>query len=119
MEINGKKVIVIGGASGMGRASAELLHARGASVAIFDREGGLVVKVAVGELGQHRFQLLGRPADVDDDAVVVEDGAPEGGVDHVGRAVQALRRPEGLASQAVGDHDVVADVHTEHGHSPS
>ena len=25
MEINGKKVIVIGGASGMGRASAELL----------------------------------------------------------------------------------------------
>ena len=39
MEINGKKVVVIGGASGMGRASAELLHARGASVAIFDREG--------------------------------------------------------------------------------
>ncbi len=31
MEINGKKVIVIGGASGMGRASAELLHARGAT----------------------------------------------------------------------------------------
>jgi NAD(P)-dependent dehydrogenase (short-subunit alcohol dehydrogenase family) len=37
MEINGKKVVVIGGASGMGRASAELLHAHGASVAIFDR----------------------------------------------------------------------------------
>ena len=30
MEINGKKVVVIGGASGMGRASAELLHERGA-----------------------------------------------------------------------------------------
>ena len=29
MEINGKKVVVIGGASGMGRASAELLAARG------------------------------------------------------------------------------------------
>ena len=28
MEINGKKVVVIGGASGMGRASAELLHER-------------------------------------------------------------------------------------------
>ena len=39
MEINGKKVIVIGGASGMGRASAELLAAKGASVAILDREG--------------------------------------------------------------------------------
>ena len=39
MEINGKKVVVIGGASGMGRASAELLAAKGASVAILDREG--------------------------------------------------------------------------------
>src|ERR1700735_389117 len=39
MDINGKKVVVIGGASGMGRASAELLHSHGASVAIFDREG--------------------------------------------------------------------------------
>src|SRR6201994_4516794 len=38
MEINGKKVVVIGGASGMGRASAELLAARGAQVAVLDRE---------------------------------------------------------------------------------
>src|SRR5271169_5752605 len=39
MEINGKKVVVIGGASGMGRASAELLADRGADVAVLDREG--------------------------------------------------------------------------------
>ncbi|WP_099024750.1 SDR family NAD(P)-dependent oxidoreductase [Mycolicibacterium palauense] len=39
MDINGKKVIVIGGASGMGRASAELLADKGADVAILDREG--------------------------------------------------------------------------------
>ncbi|MET0901557.1 MAG: SDR family NAD(P)-dependent oxidoreductase [Mycobacterium sp.] len=39
MEINGKKAIVVGGASGMGRASAELLAAKGAGVAILDREG--------------------------------------------------------------------------------
>jgi NAD(P)-dependent dehydrogenase (short-subunit alcohol dehydrogenase family) len=39
MEINGKKVVVIGGASGMGRASAELLAERGADVAVLDREG--------------------------------------------------------------------------------
>lgn len=38
MEVNGKKVVVVGGASGMGRASAELLSERGASVAILDRE---------------------------------------------------------------------------------
>ena len=39
MEINGKKVVVIGGASGMGRASAELLAERGADVVVLDREG--------------------------------------------------------------------------------
>ena len=39
MEINGKNVVVIGGASGFGRATAELLAAKGANVAILDREG--------------------------------------------------------------------------------
>jgi NAD(P)-dependent dehydrogenase (short-subunit alcohol dehydrogenase family) len=50
MEINGKKVVVIGGASGMGRASAELLAERGADVAVLDREGsdGKTVAEAVG-----------------------------------------------------------------------
>jgi NAD(P)-dependent dehydrogenase (short-subunit alcohol dehydrogenase family) len=37
MEISGKKAIVVGGASGFGRATAESLVARGASVAILDR----------------------------------------------------------------------------------
>jgi NAD(P)-dependent dehydrogenase (short-subunit alcohol dehydrogenase family) len=36
VEINGKKAVVFGGASGMGRSSAELLAAQGASVAIAD-----------------------------------------------------------------------------------
>src|SRR5579875_708980 len=36
MEIVGKKAVIVGGASGMARASAELLHERGASVAILD-----------------------------------------------------------------------------------
>jgi len=50
MEIKGKKVVVIGGASGMGRASAELLAERGADVAVLDREGsdGKVVAEGVG-----------------------------------------------------------------------
>jgi NAD(P)-dependent dehydrogenase (short-subunit alcohol dehydrogenase family) len=39
MEISGKKAVVVGGASGMGRATAELFAARGASVAVLDRPG--------------------------------------------------------------------------------
>ena len=66
MEINGKKVIVIGGASGMGRASAELLHAHGASVAIFDREGSDGKEVAAGIGGDFY------PVDVTDFAATEE-----------------------------------------------
>jgi NAD(P)-dependent dehydrogenase (short-subunit alcohol dehydrogenase family) len=36
VEIKGKKAVIVGGASGMARASAELLHEKGASVAILD-----------------------------------------------------------------------------------
>jgi NAD(P)-dependent dehydrogenase (short-subunit alcohol dehydrogenase family) len=46
MEISGKKAIVVGGASGMGRATAELLAARGAAVAVLDRENSDGAKVA-------------------------------------------------------------------------
>jgi NAD(P)-dependent dehydrogenase (short-subunit alcohol dehydrogenase family) len=36
VEIEGKSAVVVGGASGMARATAELLHQRGASIAIVD-----------------------------------------------------------------------------------
>ncbi len=36
MEISGKKAVIVGGASGMARASAEMLRERGAEVAILD-----------------------------------------------------------------------------------
>lgn len=50
MDVSGKKAVVVGGASGMGRASAELLAAKGADVAILDREGsdGKAVADALG-----------------------------------------------------------------------
>ncbi len=50
MDISGKKAVVVGGASGMGRASAELLAAKGADVAVLDREGseGAAVADALG-----------------------------------------------------------------------
>ena len=56
MEISGKKAIVVGGASGMGRASAELLAARGAAVAILDREGSDGGDVAAA-IGGHFFAV--------------------------------------------------------------
>jgi NAD(P)-dependent dehydrogenase (short-subunit alcohol dehydrogenase family) len=50
MEISGKKAIVVGGASGFGRATAESLIAHGASVAILDRaqSDGKAVAAEVG-----------------------------------------------------------------------
>ncbi|MFI6338972.1 SDR family NAD(P)-dependent oxidoreductase [Streptomyces sp. NPDC050535] len=52
MEIKGKKAVVFGGASGMGRASAELLAARGADVAVLDRPASAGAEVAAA-LGGH------------------------------------------------------------------
>jgi len=46
VEIKGKKAVVVGGASGMGRATAEALAARGANVAILDRQGSAGQEVA-------------------------------------------------------------------------
>ena len=37
MEIAGKKAVIVGGASGFGRATVEALAKRGASVAVLDR----------------------------------------------------------------------------------
>ncbi|SEG88564.1 NAD(P)-dependent dehydrogenase, short-chain alcohol dehydrogenase family [Thermomonospora echinospora] len=50
MEIKSKKVAVFGGASGMGRATAEAFAARGADVAVLDRpeSGGEAVAKALG-----------------------------------------------------------------------
>ena len=50
MEIKGKKAVVVGGASGMAKAAAELLVERGASVAILDRpqSAGSDVATALG-----------------------------------------------------------------------
>ena len=50
MEIEGKKAVVVGGASGFGRATAEALAKRGASVAVLDRpqSNGKEVADAIG-----------------------------------------------------------------------
>ena len=62
------------------------------------------------------MRLLCRPPDVDHDVVGVR-GRLES-VDDVGGPVKALRGPEHLPTEAVGDHHVVPDGHAEHGTTP-
>jgi NAD(P)-dependent dehydrogenase (short-subunit alcohol dehydrogenase family) len=64
VEIEGKLAIIVGGASGMARASAELLHKRGASVAIVDLPTSAGAEVAAGLDGT--FHAL----DITDDEAV-------------------------------------------------
>ncbi|MFF1630111.1 SDR family NAD(P)-dependent oxidoreductase, partial [Streptomyces sp. NPDC058272] len=58
-DFTGLKALVTGGASGIGRATADLLAARGAQVAVLDLDPSSVDK-----------PLLGYRADVTDDASV-------------------------------------------------
>lgn len=48
MRIEGKKAVVVGGASGMAKASAQMLHERGAQVAILDLPSSAGAQVAAG-----------------------------------------------------------------------
>jgi NAD(P)-dependent dehydrogenase (short-subunit alcohol dehydrogenase family) len=64
VEITGKGAVVVGGASGMARASAELLRQRGASIAILDLPASAGAEVAAGLDGSFH------PVDVTDEAGV-------------------------------------------------
>lgn len=82
MELRGKAAVVVGGASGMARATAERLAAGGARVAILDlaKSGGAEVAAAIG--GGAIF----RPADITDFdgvAAVLDDVATTLGGIHI------------------------------------
>jgi NAD(P)-dependent dehydrogenase (short-subunit alcohol dehydrogenase family) len=62
VQLDGKSAIVVGGASGMAKASAELLVGRGVSVAILDRPQSAGAEVATALGGTFH------PVDVTDDA---------------------------------------------------
>lgn len=102
MEINGKKAVVVGGASGMGRASAELFAARGADVAILDRESSDGKAVAEG-IGAAFY-----PVDVTDFAGTEE--TLQSAVDKLGgRHVIVTTAGGGIAKRTLtknGPHDL-------------
>lgn len=60
MDVNGKAAIVTGGASGLGRATAEALVKAGAKVALLDRNADLTAETAAA------IGALATPADVTD-----------------------------------------------------
>jgi NAD(P)-dependent dehydrogenase (short-subunit alcohol dehydrogenase family) len=85
---DGRRALVTGGASGIGRASAELLLERGARVALFDLDAGRVAETAdaLGAGG-------GFATDVRDETAVA---------DALGRVADALVGPADLLVNAAG-----------------
>jgi NAD(P)-dependent dehydrogenase (short-subunit alcohol dehydrogenase family) len=57
MEIGGKKAVIVGGASGLGRATAEALAKRGASVAVLDRPPSKGKEVADAIAGSYELDV--------------------------------------------------------------
>ena len=64
MDINNKVAVITGGASGLGRATANLLHSKGAKIAIFDMNDELGAQAA-GELGDGAIYCNVNVADED------------------------------------------------------
>jgi NAD(P)-dependent dehydrogenase (short-subunit alcohol dehydrogenase family) len=79
VELKGKKAVIVGGASGMARASAELLVEREVAVAILDRPQSAGAEVAAGLGGTFH------PVDVTDDAGT--EAAIDAAVDALGGEV--------------------------------
>jgi NAD(P)-dependent dehydrogenase (short-subunit alcohol dehydrogenase family) len=80
VEITGKKAVIVGGASGMARASAQLLHERGAAIAILD------LPASAGDEAAKELGGTFHPVDVTDDAGVeqaVNDAADALGGIHI------------------------------------
>src|SRR3954453_13557177 len=79
MDVKGKKAIVVGGASGMAKASAELLADKGASIAILDRPQ------SAGSDGATAIGGTFHPCDVTDAAAT--ESAIDAAVDALGGAL--------------------------------
>ena len=96
MRLAGRRVLVTGAASGIGRAVAELFRAEGAAVALLDRNAALLEEVAAGFTAGPPVTAL--PCDVtDEDAVaaaVARAATEMDGIDGiVGAAGVDLMRP--------------------------
>ncbi len=82
--LNGARVLVTGGASGMGRATARVFASEGAQVAVTDRDGDSAGRVAM-EIREAGFQAQSWTLDVSDaaaiEAITAEVAEAFGGLD--------------------------------------
>ena len=77
MDLKGKKVVVVGGSSGIGLATAEMAKRKGADVIVASRNAAKLDAVA------ERLNAVAIPADVTSDQSVTELFRRSGPVDHV------------------------------------
>ena len=87
-----------------------MVRARNSVVVFFPVNAASSSRFRKSELPENRLQGRAGEPDVDDQAVGVQLLAPEGRIDHVGGSVEPLGRSEDLAPEAVGDHEVIANV---------
>lgn len=85
MTLAGKKVVVIGGSSGIGLATAELAKREGADVVIASRNAAKLERIA------EQLKVTAIPADVTSDQSVAELFKRTGVVDHVVLTAAQLR----------------------------
>lgn len=85
MQFEGKKVVVVGGSSGIGLATAEMAKSEGAEVIIASRNVAKLDAVA------ERLNAVAIPADVTSDASVMDLFRRSGPVDHVVVTAAQLR----------------------------
>jgi hypothetical protein len=76
---------------------------------------GELVEIAIVELGEHRLQQIKSAADITNDPIGIKRVPPQFSLNHEGRAVQLLSRPENSAHQTVRNHEVMADGDAVHG----
>ncbi len=85
MMLAGKKVVVVGGSSGIGLSTAELCKREGAEVIIASRNAGRLDQVA------DKLNVIGIPADVTSDESVANLFGSCGAIDHVVVTAAQLR----------------------------
>jgi len=79
MELDQSTALVTGGASGLGAATARYLHAQGASVVVFDRDGAKG-EALVADLGERATFVAGDVLSTDDTELAIAAATDLGGL---------------------------------------